>query len=155
MELVFSSHREVGMSILDRTMQKSGKWLDELKSQLNLPNRDQASAVFRVVLHSLRNRLSTDEIAKLGAQMPLFIRGLYYEDWNPAAKPLKDKTCETFLEEVRRALPGFPSQDAEHIVRSVFQLLAVHLSPGAIHHVQSNLPAELSALFPVLEAKAG
>jgi len=39
----------------------------------------RAYNALRAVLHALRDRLTTEEIAQFGAQLPTFVRGVYYE----------------------------------------------------------------------------
>ena len=51
-------------------------WLKELADELGWADRERVYHALRSVLHALRNRLTVDEAADLGAQLPLLIRGL-------------------------------------------------------------------------------
>lgn len=42
----------------------------------------------RSVLHTLRDRLTVEEAADLSAQLPLMIRGIYFDAWTPATAPV-------------------------------------------------------------------
>src|ERR1041385_6771438 len=62
----------------DRSSQKTNVWLRDALIQLDWTDRQRGYAALRGVLHALRDRLPLAEIAQLGAQLPTFIRGIYY-----------------------------------------------------------------------------
>ena len=83
---------------IERTVHATNNWLEELKEELRLQDRQQAYHLLRVVLHTLRDRLTVAEAVDLGAQLPMLIRGLYYEGWTPAR--------EAYQGAQERGLPG-------------------------------------------------
>jgi uncharacterized protein (DUF2267 family) len=98
-------------------------------------------------LHQLRDRLTVDEAVDLGAQLPLIVRGIYFEGWQPHHVPEKVRTKQKFLDGVTMKL--LPHRNApEAAVRDVFALLAHHCDPGEIANVIGQLPAELKELWP-------
>ncbi len=46
----------------------------------------------------------------------MLVRGIYYEGWRPAGKPLKERNREQFLDHVRTDIPH---GNAEEVVRAV------------------------------------
>jgi len=68
-----------GLDVFDRTVQAANLWLKELMDALGWDDRYQAYEGLRTTLHALRDRLTLEEMAQLGAQVPLLIRGVYYE----------------------------------------------------------------------------
>jgi len=43
----------------------------------------------RAVLQTVRVRLPLDLAVHFGAQLPMLVRGLYYEGWEPSKGPIK------------------------------------------------------------------
>jgi uncharacterized protein (DUF2267 family) len=111
------------------------------------PDKHRAYVALRAVLHALRDRLSVDQAAALGAQLPLLVRGLYYEGWHPAGKPSKERRKEEFLAHVRQELRNHPDIDPEGAARAVFRVLAKHVSVGEVQHVKITLPEEIRTLW--------
>lgn len=129
------------------SLQQTQEWLKELCDYGDLAETDEALAVLRAVLHQLRDRLTVAEAVDLAAQLPIVIRGIYYEGWQPAKVPVKIKTKQDFVGEVNmRPMPV--SVPAERAVRDVFALLAHRCDPGEISDVIAQLPTELKALWP-------
>ncbi|WP_022948718.1 DUF2267 domain-containing protein [Methylohalobius crimeensis] len=132
----------------DSTLQTTHRWLQELKLVASLENESQAYAVLRVVLHALRDRLPADEAVQLGAELPMLIRGFYYEGWKPSATPKKQRSLDAFLEGLQ-PMPRLKGElSAEEAVRSVFMMLDHRISEGEIADVRHALPAEVRDLWP-------
>jgi uncharacterized protein (DUF2267 family) len=129
------------------SVQQTQEWLKELCDYGDLAKTDEALAVLRAVLHQLRDRLTIEEAVDLAAQLPIVVRGIYYEGWQPSKVPIKVKKRQEFVDEVNsRELPI--AVPAERAVRDVFALLAHHCDPGEISDVIAQLPRELKALWP-------
>jgi multimeric flavodoxin WrbA len=63
----------------------------------------------------LRDRLTVEEVAQLGAQLPMLIRGFYYIGWDPTAKPLKLRHKEQFLTRIGQEFIDDECIDPEHM----------------------------------------
>ena len=101
------------------------------------------------VLHALRDRLTVDEVAQLGAQLPILVRGLYYDRWHhPAGKPDRLRHKEEFLATVAAELDDIGQIDPEDATRAVFAVLERHIAPGEIEDVKAMLPTHLRELWP-------
>jgi len=136
-----------GLGVFDETLHKTNIWLKEIMQVLG-PNRQRAYQALRAVLHCLRDRLTVDEAAHLGDQLPMLVRGIYYEAWHPAGKPEKIRSREEFLARIGTEFPNVPFIDPEEVARAVFQVLENHISPGEIDDVISALPQDLRILWP-------
>ena len=139
---------------IEHTIQTTNTWLDELKKELGLADRHDAYRVLRAVLHALRDRLTVAETVDLGAQLPMLIRGLYYEGWTPNDKPLRERTREDFLEHVEAELRVNPEVYIEGAAWGVFKVLETRVSTGEIGDIKSILPAGIRSLWPGSEARS-
>ena len=113
-----------------------------------MARQTQAYLALRVTLHTLRDRLTVEEVAQLGAQLPMLIRGFYYEGWDPTGKPLKERHKEEFLARIEEQFSGDDQADAKQVARAVFSVLSDRVTEGEIEDVKHVLPAELRELWP-------
>ena len=129
------------------TLQKTGEWLRDIRQLLEWESDQRAYLALRAVLHTLRDRLPVVEAVHLGSQLPMLVRGFYYEGWRPHGKPLKERHKEEFLAHVAAAFRVDFDADSEDVTQGVCQVLAKHLTGGEIEHVKSSLPAEIRSLW--------
>jgi uncharacterized protein (DUF2267 family) len=136
-----------GLEVFDETVHKTNTWLKEI-AQLLDSDRHRAYQALRAVLHSLRDRLTINEAAQLGAQLPMLVRGIYYEAWRPTGKPEKVRSREEFLARVVAHFGKVPPVAPEDAVRAVFNVLEDHVAPGEIRDVKQVLPQDIRMLWP-------
>jgi uncharacterized protein (DUF2267 family) len=136
-----------GLDVFDTTLQKTHRWLNELMQIMEWDDKDHAYLALRATLHALRDRLTVDEVAQFAAQLPMLVRGFFYEGWNPATKPARVRHKAQFLEEVARPFRAQVPIDPEPIVRGVFTLLSRRISEGEIADIRQVLPHELRELW--------
>ena len=135
------------LAVLDSTVQKTHEWLRDIKEGLGLDDDEAAYAALGAVMHGLRDLLNTDHVALFGAQLPMLVRGFYYEGWRPGSRPSKYRHKEEFLQHVSELYRGLEEPEREQAVRAVFTLLAGHVTGGELKHVRDQLPPELRALW--------
>ena len=141
-----------GLPIFDETIQKTNTWLNEIAQALDC-DRHHAYQALRAVLHCLRDRLTVNEAAQLGDQLPMLVRGIYYEAWHPAGKPEKIRLRAEFLARIAAHLRKAPIEPLD-AATAVFQVLERHVSPGEINDVIETLPEEIRMLWPREHAAA-
>jgi len=81
-------------------VQQTRTWLKELRKTVDLPDETAALSVLRAVLHQLRDRLSVEEAVDLAAQLPIIVRGIYFEGWRPARVPQNIHSKRKFLDQI-------------------------------------------------------
>jgi uncharacterized protein (DUF2267 family) len=136
-----------GLEVFDRTIQKTNIWLKDLMETLDSEDRQEAYVALRATLHALRDRLTVEEVAHLAAQLPMLIRGFYYEGWDPTGKPLKERHIDEFLARIDQEIKP-DGIDSEQAARAVFLVLANRISEGEIEDVEHLLPKEIRDLWP-------
>jgi uncharacterized protein (DUF2267 family) len=136
------------LEVFDKTVQTTNAWLKEIM-EVTGPDRHRAYRVLAAVLHALRDRLTVDEAAQLGAQLPILVRGLYYDQWHhPAGKPERLRHKQEFLAEVAAELDDIKPINPEQATRAVFSVLERHIAPGEIEDIKATLPSQLRELWP-------
>ncbi len=138
-----------GLDVFDRTLEATHIWLNEICSELG-PDKHIAWRVLCVVLHKLRDRLPLPLAAHLGAQLPLMIRGIYYDQFEPGRMGER-RNRDGFIAEVAEELSGSRPVNAEQAIRCVFGILTRHISEGQIRKVCDALPHGLRQLWPTIE----
>jgi uncharacterized protein (DUF2267 family) len=128
-----------GLEVFDRTLQTTHIWLDEIMERLG-PDRQHAWRCLGAVLHALRDRVPAELAAHLGAQLPLLVRGLYYDQWRPEHPPDRARHLDDFLARVTEGLHGARPTDPREAAEAVFQVLSRHLDPGQVGKLVHALP---------------
>lgn len=131
------------------SLQKTYQWLEDVERALPYGDRQTAYHALRAVLHALRDRLTPEEACDLAAELPTLLRGVYFEGWSPANKPLKMNGGQ-FLDRVEAQLvPVAEDLDPAACVSAVFEVLDQRVSAGEIADIRGALPHEFQELWPV------
>src|SRR5262245_19506986 len=135
-----------GLEVFDKALQTTTSWLKEIAEEIG-PDRRRCYQVLRAVLSSLRDRLTPDEAAHLAAQLPMLVRGIYYDGYRPAGKPERIRTREEFLHRISEHFELTRSLGADEAARAVFKVLEHHRDPGEMAQVKQSLPQDVRALL--------
>lgn len=139
-----------GLDVFDRTLEATHIWLNEICSDIG-PDKQVAWKVLSTVLHKLRDRLTLNLAAHLGAQLPLLVRGVYYDQFEPGKMPSELRSREEFVAEVAEWLSDTRPVDPDEAIRSVFRVLSRHISEGQINKVRDALPKNLRQMWVTAE----
>ena len=127
--------------------QQAQQWVNELADDLNWEER-RAYYLLRCVLRTLRDWLPQEEMVDLSAQLPVLVRGIYFEGWNPLETPVRERTKSDFIERVQNAFSDDLLNDPDAAVAAVFRLLDRHISHGEIVQVRNSMKKSLRKLWP-------
>ncbi|WP_054865097.1 DUF2267 domain-containing protein [Methanosarcina barkeri] len=80
-----------GVKNLENSIDLTNIWLRDILTQLKWQSKDSAYQALRGTLHAIRDRLPVEEAVDLASQLPLIIKGIYYDGWTLRDKPEKFK----------------------------------------------------------------
>jgi uncharacterized protein (DUF2267 family) len=137
-----------GLDTFDKTVQESNLWLKDVMERLNTYDRHHAYSTLRAVIHALRDRIGPENAAHLGAQLPMLLRGLFYEGWDPTGKPTKERHENAFLAHIARELPRATNREIKAGACAVLDVLSKHIDRGAAVKLAAILPQDLRKFWP-------
>jgi uncharacterized protein (DUF2267 family) len=137
-----------GLAVFDTTVQDTNHWLNDVAQRLGGCERQDAYTAVRAVLHALRDRLQAQAAVNFAAQLPMLLRGLYYEGWTLPEKPTRTQHVQDFADAVRASLPPRFRFDAVMCARAVFATAAILMSAGAAQKVMTQIPEHVRDLWP-------
>jgi uncharacterized protein (DUF2267 family) len=114
---------------------------------MHTEDRHLAYLALRGTLHALRDRVGPESAAHLAAQLPMLLRGLYYEGWRMTASQTKERSRAEFFDHVRSEFPPGSAIDPNMATRSVFLVMQDKLDAGEVDKILDRLPAELRELW--------
>jgi uncharacterized protein (DUF2267 family) len=136
-----------GIASFTRAAEQAQQWVNELAEDLGW-DIHRSCRLLRAVLHALRDWLSEEEMADLAAQLPTLIRGIFFEGWNPATSPARERSKFHFVEQVQREMGKDVMDDPDRAMVMVFHLLERHLDEGELAQVRNSLKKGLRQLWP-------
>src|SRR5437763_8923030 len=110
-----------GLETIESTRQKTHEWIARVAETEHMEKRDAWKAL-RAVLQTVRDRLPLDVAIHFGAQLPMLIRGMYYEDWEFSKAPIK----------------------------MALSVIASYIGAGEMDKVKHSFPRDMQNLFPRL-----
>ena len=130
-----------GLEVWDKSIQTTNIWLDEIMNAAG-SNRQAAWQALGAVVRTLRDHLPMELAAHLGMQLPLLVRGAYFEQWRDPAHPLSMRSIDEFVDVVDQRL-GHTRMDPVMITTAVFRTLAQHVDERQIAKLFAGLPGSI------------
>jgi uncharacterized protein (DUF2267 family) len=135
------------ISALSQAAETAQHWVNELAADLNWDER-RSYRLLRTVLPTLRDWLSPEEVADLAAQLPVLVRGIYFEGWTPQEGYLPDRSKQQFVSRVQAAFTDDALEDPDAAISAVFRLLDRHISAGEAVQVRNSMKKALRRMWP-------
>ncbi len=140
MTINFDKHAQAGKEFLRKVAFELGDEHDTSK----------ASRLLRATLHTLRDQSSFEESMQFLSQLPLFIKGIYVDGWNPGTRRNHFRHLDDFVMAVQHA-GGFGvcenPLEKLHDVQSVMHVVAEYVSEGEMDDFRKTIPEGLRILL--------
>lgn len=138
------------LSVFDKDLNECYSLLKYINEHASWPDEDnhKALASLRAVLHEIRDSVSVGTSANFSAQLPIFIRGIYFERWDYKEElPKKNRTREEFLNSIQNNLKEFPEIKAENAVRVIVKVLKEKYGDSSFRKLENNLTDEVKSIW--------
>ena len=135
-----------GFDALASTLHRTHEWIAAIAEDAHLERNDAFKAL-RAVLQTLRDRLPVDDAAHFAAQLPMLVRGLFYEGWRPSKVPIKMHRHEFLACVGERMITDHPVNPFV-ITQHVLGVLSRLLSRGEVGKLRDVLPRDIRELWP-------
>jgi uncharacterized protein (DUF2267 family) len=137
---------------IERSVHKTNEWLSELAAELGNGDREEAWRVLRAYLQLLRDRLNIDEAAQLAAQLPLVLRGAFYEGFDPGHQPVKLRDRDEFLGRLAEYAQLAGPAEAARAAEGATRVLRRHVTAGELDDVSRSFRARFASSCSAPEA---
>ncbi|MES1951593.1 hypothetical protein S4A8_12097 [Salinisphaera sp. S4-8] len=140
---------ELGLAVIDTSVQQTNRWLGAIMADMDTDDKQFAFQALRSVLTTLRDRLPIDVAANLGAQLPLLVRGVYYDGYVPADTPTTYRRAEDWHAAVAVAGDNLDGAQLERASRAVLGVLEDELDAGIVAKVADSLPDDVRSAVSI------
>jgi uncharacterized protein (DUF2267 family) len=122
-------------------------WLNEIAEDIGYPEKPEwALNILKAVLSTIRDRTTVEEVFHLSAQLPVLIRGFYFEGYNPTGKPMK-MYSEEFMHQIKSQIgPSIPVS-SEDALRAILGMLYKKTSHGELEDIKHSMPKNIQRLW--------
>lgn len=143
------------MSInVNKCTAEANRFLHEVAAQLGDPvSIDVAARVTVAVFHTLRERLSVEESFRLLGQLPMIMKGVYVDGWDPLRRVNDPLSLHHFIEQLREhdrvaAARDFGTEEqAVRNIQAVLRVMAHYVGEDEMKIVKQKLPRPVAEPF--------
>jgi len=130
-----------------KSLEEAHSWLNDTCFYAELQEKFQGLLILRVVLHELRDHLTLSASSKLSAQLPLLIRGLYFENWDIRHGLLEENQHYFFIDSITEKLKKYISIEGEKASVAVFKVLAKHTALERSYKLEKFFPPGIFSVW--------
>lgn len=134
--------------VFERTVHEAHDWINELAGRLGWSSERDALRLLRTVMCKIRDHLPVNEMAQFAAQLPLILRGMYYEGWQPKKTPVHERDAADFIKDIEAEVGDVLDYRGALDIKAVFDVINARISRGEVEDVRANLPQALRELWP-------
>ena len=139
----------------DKFSQEGRTFINQLATNLGHPDDDVTTArVLKAVLHVFRDSIKMSEAFDFMAQLPMFLKAIFVDQWKYREEPQELRSLEAFVQEVEAYQSRMGERDfgwpesTEQIVKTTFLTLKEeYLTEGEAKDILSQMTREVQELF--------
>lgn len=136
------------LPVFDQTLHETNHWLRQIMERMRLGDRHLAYHILRNALQIIRDCLTTEEAAHLSAQLPMLVRGIFYERWRPNRVDHTRFTRGHVFERLAVGLGAYASQiSAEDAMSAVLDTVIENIDSEAAQKFVGMFPPILQNLW--------
>ncbi|MGV8948126.1 MAG: DUF2267 domain-containing protein [Candidatus Paracaedibacter sp.] len=135
--------------ILENNIHQTMDWIYAIEEacRWDEENQKKAFTALRAVLHEIRDLLPLERAAQLSAQLPIVIRGIFFENWHPRYIPVQEIKKNDFLEAIAQSLYPYQDMNVEETTKGVLQVLGEKLPSGELENIIQYMSKEIQELY--------
>lgn len=134
--------------VFERTTHEAHEWVNDLAGRTGWTNEREVLRLLRIVLCKIRDHLSANEMAQFSAQLPIILRGMFFEGWQPRNTPVRERHASELIAAVDERVGDVLDYQGVTDIKAVFNVINAHVSRGEVEDVRACLPQELRDLWP-------
>jgi uncharacterized protein (DUF2267 family) len=143
-------------NIFDSSLHKTNTILKAIADRFAWTDKHKAYVAFRAVIHTLRDRLPIESAVSFAAQLPLVLKGVFYDGWKPIDKPLKMNHLEfaDLVDERMHPPYGIEIGDnasieetPEQVISGVLAVMESYTDPAEVRKIKALLPKDFTNVF--------
>ena len=133
--------------VFERTTHEAHEWVNHLGGRTGWGNEREVLHLLRTVLAQIRDHLPLDEMAQFSAQLPIMLRGMFFEGWQPKKTPVRERHAADFVAAVDKEVGDVIDYRGVEDIKAVFNVINARISRGEVEDVRACLPQELRDLW--------
>lgn len=134
--------------VFERTTHEAHEWVNNLAGRTGWQSERDVLRLLRTVLCKIRDHLPVNEMAQFSAQLPLILRGMFFEGWQPKVTPVRERHAADFIADLDDKVGDVIDYQGLSDIKAVFNVINDQISRGEVEDVRACLPQELRDLWP-------
>lgn len=127
--------------------------LQDVAAELQTDDLNKAGRIFRAVLQSIRDRLPVNDAIQFAAQLPIFWKGIYFDQYDTSKVPVTIRNAHDWINYIRNKNAFAANSDFQQddeitaAFRAVFQALQRTMTDGQLQKVKQSLNEDIQELL--------
>ena len=134
------------LDIFASNIEKVREMLKIISIRFGWTDEHRAYSALLAVLHTLRDTFPIEQAIGFGNDLPVLIRGFYYDGWKPSENRER-LSKEDFISRVEEFVMPYPEEETEDIIKAVCMALLDSIAPDEVARLKTILPPYINTLL--------